>query len=139
MKRLIFLATPFLLMVACVKPSNEEKAKALIKEYILKYANDPKSYEAIEFGSLDSLQSIDMIGTGAEYFNLQNEFSKSTDMEERKRIMIRQHKILKDRQGFQMIHRYRASNAFGAKVLSDNIFYFNAGMDSVLVVRKPGE
>ncbi len=126
-------------MFSCTKPSEEEKAKALIKEYILKYANDPKSYEAVEFGSLDSLQSIDMIGTGAEYFNLQNEFSKSTDMEERKRIMVKQNKLLKDRQGFQMTHRYRASNAFGAKVLSDNIFYFNAGIDSILAVRKPGE
>ena len=140
MKRIIYLAIYALLAVySCGNPSNEEKAKTLIKNYIDKHADDPESYEAVAFGSLDSMTSISMIGTGVEYANLQRDFDKSTDMEKRKSIMAQQQEVLKDRQGFRITHKYRANNALGAKILSEDVFYLNAGLDSVLTVRKTGE
>lgn len=43
----------FIALVACSQ-SKEEKAKSLIKENMKTSMNDFKSYEAVEFGKLDS-------------------------------------------------------------------------------------
>jgi hypothetical protein len=50
-----FLFVAIILMIGC--QTKEEKARTAIKEYLSKTLNDFKSYEPIEYGSLDSNES----------------------------------------------------------------------------------
>lgn len=51
MRKLVFVFA--LLLSACSQPTKEELARQKIKEFIQKNANDPSSYESIEYGKLE--------------------------------------------------------------------------------------
>src|SRR5688572_13217873 len=56
MKKLLLPVCLILLIAACTKPkSGKELAEASIKSHLDSTLSDPKSYEAISFGSLDTL------------------------------------------------------------------------------------
>jgi hypothetical protein len=55
MKKVLIVFSLLAVLAGCT--SNEKKAKSLIKDYMKTHLNDPKSYEAVEFGTLDTLFS----------------------------------------------------------------------------------
>ena len=126
------------LLAACSNStvSNQQKAEASVKEFLKKNLNDPSSYQPGEFGKLDSIKvdttrvnelrkaeeslpDDDLLKTldnGTFYDSLANSISDSM------------HKIGK----WQILHSYRAKNAFGAFVLTNDVFY----LDSNFAVKK---
>lgn len=54
MKRSLFIITVIAILASC-SSSNEDKAKALIKEYMKENLKDPSSYEPVSYSQLDSL------------------------------------------------------------------------------------
>lgn len=56
MKRLLFIAL-MAMFVGCA-PTPEKVAQNLIKDYLQKTLDDPSSYEAVEFGQLDTIKHL---------------------------------------------------------------------------------
>lgn len=54
MKKIMFLAVMAMFLLAC--SSNQKKAEQSVQTYLEENLNDPKSYESIEFGKLDSIK-----------------------------------------------------------------------------------
>lgn len=131
MKRIIMVLV--IVLAGCSK-SPEEKAQKLIKEYIINNANDPKSYEPIEFSNLDTffkdeydIKGLDSVNklmkeeriSFEEFITLSDSVSKI------------KYKIPRD---LKMNHSFRANNAFGAKIKSTKEFHFNFNVDSLLYI-----
>lgn len=135
MKRIVLTLVFAGFILGCSK-SPEQKAKDLIQSYIKKNANDPESYEPVDFGSLDTINSIGPIS--AEYLILKEQYDMILDDDFDKKIEIldRQKNILNDTlkypKGLAINHTYRAKNGFGAKILGHTRFYFNLELDSII-------
>lgn len=109
----------------------ESKAKDLIKKYIKENANDPNSYEAVEFDNLDTLKTF--YASSPEFLENENDYENGFINEERYRMVkdsIR-YGFKPEFSGFMMRHKFRANNALGGKVLNTNVFYFNDEMTSI--------
>ena len=70
MKKITILIVAVTLLVSCSNP--EKKAQKLIEKELQTSLNDPKSYESVNFGSLDSVftspsRDIDYIGYKSKY------------------------------------------------------------------------
>lgn len=160
MKKILYIAATALLLGACAKPAptNEEKAQKLINEFIMANANDPKSYEAVSFGTLDSTFSsyyasdrykeLDSIRENLEkrkivyemFLNASKKGNKYLDSIEfclDKQIDIN-NKMTSEAEnykgehfGWKMSHRYRAANGFGAITLGTTIFYFDKELTEI--------
>lgn len=153
MKKYILSIMAAMLMASCTStPTPEEQAKKLITDYIMANANDPKSYEAVSFGTLDSTFSsyyasdrykeLDSIRENLEkrkivyemFLNWSNKGNKYLDSIEfclDKQIEIN-NKMTSEAEnykgnhfGWKMSHRYRAANGFGAITLGTTTFFFN--------------
>lgn len=134
MKRIIAVLASVVLLLGCLK-SPEDKAKGLIKEYINKYANDPESYEPIEFGDLDTLASIGIVSP--EFIELYEEYNSKDESDSfvRNEILNDMQAIQESKEypkGWAMNHSFRAKNSFGAKIIGNKRFYFNLEIDSIL-------
>lgn len=55
MKNVLLVACSALMICACSTNTPEKKAQTLIKEHLKATMNDPKSYESVSFGTLDSV------------------------------------------------------------------------------------
>lgn len=112
---------------AC-KNTPEDKAKALIKDYLSKNMNDFKSYEAVEFGSLDSLNTE---------FDESKFLSIDTSISYNQRqadsiIASEKAKFKPEFEGYMMTHVFRGKNSFGSLVLNKNAFLFDENLTEVV-------
>ena len=159
MKKYILPIMATMLMASCAsEPTNEERAQKLITDYILANANDPKSYEAVSFGTLDStfssyyasdrFKELDSIRENLEkrkivyemFLNWSNKGNKYLDSIEfclDKQIEIN-NKMTSEAEnykgehfGWKMSHRYRAANGFGAITLGTTVFHFNKELTEI--------
>ncbi len=132
MKKVILLISVFGLLLSCNK-SNEEKAKALVKEYIVKNANDPDSYESVEWGTLDSTYIVKY----TEEFKKNSELmSKARDEYEIARLENLNYTMLLNKEkygkGWVIYHKFRGKNGYGAKMLADSKFYLDSALTKVV-------
>lgn len=77
MKRIILVLALSMVLFSCSK-SIEKQAQDNITEYLKKNMDDPKSYENVEFGKLDTLHSS--FEESKEGIELRTEDSKLSDM-----------------------------------------------------------
>lgn len=141
-----------LVLIICLlscNTSNEDKTKALVKEYLSKNLNDPKSYEEVSWGKIDSsfitfeeryrieLHTLEKLSTDAisELRNgdisIGNENKKSYDS--LNLVIENLKKQYKPTFNSLMIrHDYRAKNAFGAVVLQSKTFYISDDFSKII-------
>ena len=159
MKNLILLI--FVGVCFSCTPSPEKKAQELIKTNLSKTMQDWNSYEAVEFGKLDSTFTTfqdDKKWKG--YYLYQQLFEgksdrlhKLADSEEnpKKKIQILdsalnalsvseryldslhafQKNFKGEFNGWKMIHTYRGNNSLGAKIIAKTVFYFDKDITGV--------
>lgn len=129
MKTLYILIASFAL-VGCQK-SNEDIAKSLINDYIKASANDPESYEPVEFDKLDTLKTF--YAYSKEYLENKEKYDdKFRNYEDYNTIRDSLKKaFVPEFTGFMMRHKFRAKNGFGAKILNSKVFYFDKELSKV--------
>lgn len=145
MKKLFMPIMAAILMASCAsEPTPEEQAQKLITDYIMANANDPKSYEPVSFGTLDS--TFSSFYASQRYDDLKKKESTydslwhyhlaignfdscswySDKKGEIRSLMHDEANTYKGEHfGWKMSHRYRAANGFGAITLGTTIFYFD--------------
>jgi hypothetical protein len=101
MKKYIFI-TMLLILSACTF-TKQQKAEKLIKKYLDSSLNDPKSYESVSFS--EPIKLKDTIIKLGETFDT-----------------VRHHG------DFLILHTYRAKNAFGAVIKSDEWFKIDSAL-----------
>lgn len=152
MKQILFLIAIATTFTSC--SSNESKAKGLVKEYLQKQLNDPQSYEAVEWGKLDSSyttfeQEISLENAEIKMFT--KSYSKAVDdmtidvgnheafaIDKADAEMYKQkvdslQSIIDKKklnfkptfEGFKISHTYRAKNLMAALGLHTSIFFFD--------------
>lgn len=102
MKKLLLIPLLSAAIFSCgeIKKSPNDIAKVLIKDFVQETFDDPESYEPLDFSSIDTFNSIDLIGNP-----------------EKKLVVV---------------HKFRAKNRMGAKILEQRRFLFNLELDSVI-------
>ncbi|QQT43347.1 Uncharacterised protein [Sphingobacterium multivorum] len=133
MRKVILLISVLGLLFSCNK-SNEQKAKDLVTEYIKKNANDPDSYESIEWGSLKG-DSTNFYKTD-EYRYLRSKIDANVDSFEviSSRIDSLDKTFNKEFLGYFIQHKFRIKNGFNAKILEYKYFTINKDLDSIMEV-----
>lgn len=152
MKKNIITFMVAALAISCTPPTPtpEQKAQALITDYIMTNANDPKSYEAVSFGTLDSTfvsfyasdrykelkkQEIHFDSLWRHHLDKAN-FDSCTFYSNKKsevfKMMTNEAGTYKGEHfGWMMSHRYRAANGFGAITLGTTTFYFDKELTEI--------
>lgn len=136
MIKIAVLAAASILFLGC-KSTDEEKAKSFIQKYIKENANDPDSYEPIEFGELDTFMMSVIFSK--DYEDVFQDYDAAPDGSRHKDDAYHELIRLKlepslNPKCFVIRHKFRSKNGFGAKVLAENDFFINSSMDSVLYI-----
>lgn len=102
MKKLLLIPLLSAVFFSCseTEKSPNDRVKVLIEDFVQKTFDDPESYEPLDFSSIDTFNSIDLIGNP-----------------EKKLVVV---------------HKFRAKNRMGAKILEQRRFLFNLELDSVI-------
>lgn len=121
--------------------STDSKIKTLISEYMKNNLHDYSSYEpvntSLEFGDvvLDIRESADQI---IKEMALRDSIWRSARSDaEKEKIILKADSLYRTRkriQGWNVYHRYRSKNAFGATVLSDIHFVIDSQATKILRV-----
>ena len=157
MKKIILTVAVFLFLISCSK-SPEIIAQKNISEYVKNLMNDPKSYESVKFGKLDTIyqnfsETDEGIKLASEDSDLSNKMKALTDeiasansSKELIKIRDKNEYITKRRyeiadineknihfkgkfKGLFMIHQYRSKNSFGALILKHNRFILDKNLN----------
>lgn len=120
--------------MGCAK-SNDQKAKELIKKKLFTTMNDFKSYEAVEFETLDSAFTRFDVMKYNPTGTFGNVMPKAVVLSIQKEKARFKPKFI----GYQMIHTYRHQNEFGATVLEKRLFFFDKSLSRVVNVIDPAE
>ncbi len=154
MKKIFLLLFVSILLLGCSSP--EKRAHKLIQAELKKTMNDFESYEPIEFSKIDTAflayqytkEYLSKYDSAEKIRELSSQIigDRSIDPEIRLRMYdsIRgdyelKMKILKwsenmpsdIQEGWSIKHSYRQNNEQGAKVLSESVFYFTIGLDTI--------
>lgn len=114
-KRILTFIALSVILFSC--SNNTDRAKKLIKEELSKSLNDFKSYEPVQYGTLDS--------TFTSFDDTKYRLDDSLEMMEDKKGFK---PILN---GFRIEHSFRAKNSFGAYVLTKYYFFFDPELKKV--------
>lgn len=157
MKKFILSLFAIAVLCSCGK-SNEEKAQELIKANLKETMKDWSSYEPVNFSKLDS--TFTEYKNLPEAAKIEMEVAKLQAESDSIRILANSsasyevlfdqaiEKIRKAKEldstfnankenykgnfnGWQMIHKYRGNNSYGAKDLATTAFYFDANVTKV--------
>jgi PBP1b-binding outer membrane lipoprotein LpoB len=139
--------------------SPEEKAQDNVKKYLMGNMNDPKSYESVSFGKLDSMfssfdeseEGIELIKQEKELSDKLNELdekinhtqslSELSEIEKSGKIIIEKRKNIIDLKfekslsykgefiGFELKHSFRGKNKMGGLVLENSTFILDKNLD----------
>ncbi|WP_437918542.1 hypothetical protein [Sphingobacterium sp. LRF_L2] len=127
---LIGILAVFTSLLSCSE-SNENRIKSSVKQYISENTNDPSSYEEVSWSKIDTV--FEPFSKTQEAKEMQDRMatllkkSKKTFEEEKELIniqMVYDYKKGTRKTGgriesYEIIHKMRGKNAFGALVLSD--------------------
>lgn len=127
MKKIFIITALSLMMAACQEPY--EKA---IDDYYADHLNDPSSYELIEMSKQPQVLSPTSMVT--------LEYADSPDLLDRlDRLREKFKSEGKDPNevvGYYVIHEYRATNKFGAKVRQKDIVILDLDKETIIHVQK---
>jgi len=145
MKKLVFCVLVSLAFLLACNKSNEKKAQDMIKSYILENANDPNSYESIEFGNIDTIYTHHWDDSTYQAINNSKyEFLNDPSIVNDPNFDVDKHfdslnnaleAYEKNFKGVPskliMTHKFRANNSFGAKVINTTSFYFDTELSRI--------
>jgi len=121
MNKLLLTIALALLVASCSTSSQNSKvdaAKELIQSHLQKNLDDPKSYEAGEFGQLDSITKFEESGQNINYV---------------KHGVLPPDSVTTPRFfGYRMTHDYRAKNKMGGLEKKRSVFYLSPDMKFVI-------
>lgn len=148
MKKLAFFAAAAI-FAACT-PTPEETAQQLITDYLQKNMNDPKTYEAIEFGKLDStFTNFQETGEYQELDALYERYIALAKLKQSEKefkaamaaldtaeiyansIKEKEQSYKPTHSGWKMTHSYRGANGLGVVIKCENAFFFNIDLSDV--------
>lgn len=158
MKKVLFVSIAALLVCGCSTP--EKSAQKLIKDYLAANLNDAKSYEGVEFGTLDSVFTTlkdtpyYRYKSKFDYFINEAQFAtnmlgityskkESKEYEEKFNTSISEAEkysqmadsvadaFVPEFKGWQMTHKYRAKNGVGALNISTAMVQFDKDLTTV--------
>lgn len=150
MKKTVFILLTVLL--AACSETREQKAQGLVKEYLNKNLNDPKSYESVSWGTLDSsfttyeeIAAIDiaMQSKAAERAvdELKNGDPEIGEMYKKdydsltKRLDSIKLAYKPTFNCLMLKHKYRAKNAMGAVILEEKTFFIADDFSKVIYTK----
>lgn len=119
--------------------SKESKAKSSIENMIKNNINDPSTYESVEYGTLDSVNLVEI----DPFFLSLKEKAKDqgrnyTEQIQQAYLSLEIAKTLsgidldEKKSGYKIIHKFRAQNDYGILALSTYIFYLNSDLTEIL-------
>lgn len=131
------MAACLLSLGACTK-SPEQKAEALIEEYMQSHLKDPASYECIKQSNLGKVTpmstALELIEKGCKERGYPNDSIDS--MLARFRAMREQEgKDPYEHLGYTMTLKYRAKNSFGGYEIQESEFIFNKELTAIEAVK----
>lgn len=127
-----FLILLIISISSCATPP-EQTVQKLVKEYIKSNANDPNSYEAVEFGTLNEEHSLAL--SIQKYAKVFNGVDNESDPKLHNLYLSLEDSIVKNvgfGRGYSIQHTYRAKNKFNAKVLNKHTFYIDSAMTKIV-------
>jgi hypothetical protein len=157
----VVLAT---VLFGCTSP--EKKAQKLIEEKLQEILNDPKSYEPVSFGSLDSAftsvyENLDYIRINAKYTvysgNVEDKSNYEYFDEDKIKYVVdfelwqseidtakkyiavlekMEKEFIPEFKGWSMTHKLRAKNAMNATILGEYIFWFDKDITKIIDYKK---
>ncbi len=126
-----------LLLGACAK-TPQQKAEALIEEYMQTHLKDPASYECIRMSNLGNITpmstALELIEKGCKEHGYPND--SINPMLKRFRLMQEQQgKDPYELLGYTLTLKYRAKNSFGGYEIQESEFIFNKELTAIEAVK----
>jgi len=119
--------------------SKEEKAKDLIENLIKKDIDDPSTYEAVEYGTLDSVSLIEIDPFFLSLREKARDQGRSSYKEQidQAYLSLDISKALglnldTTKSGHKIFHKFRAQNKLGLLSLNTYVFYLDSDLTQVL-------
>jgi hypothetical protein len=140
--RYIIIITSLLILLACNK-SPENKAQTTVKSYLDTVLNNPKTYESMSWSKVDSAYEDGIknplyrqyLDSSIQILNAPIESSMEYVMKSReyrhKADSISQTTWKEKWLGYQVTHKFRASNKMGAVTIFQERFILSPGLDTV--------
>ncbi len=128
--------TAGVLMLAACSKSPEQKAQAMIEDYMQAHLNDPASFELVKYSNLGKRTPMERAFVQITNECIAQHMSDSIDvfLARFKENYSSKGKDPYEILGWEMSCKYRANNAYGAKILKEETFVFNPEMTEILVV-----
>ena len=155
MRKILIVASVILTLCACSKEPTtpEDKARALIKEYINNNLGDPASYESIILGPIDSIfnrpyydlaheqykQIYDSLDVAWEYMMDLGLYAEAVKVADKSSELVDTwlnswDTLSYEHYGYGAIHKFRAANTFGGKEIYMFYIEFDKEIGSIINV-----
>lgn len=134
MRKVLVMILALLALTGC-----KEKHERLIDEYLEAHLKDPASYQNIEIGKPDLITPMSMAIAECLERKKAGLFSLDTInvfLDHWKHTLESAGINPYDTLGWEVSHRYRAKNSFGAIDLYDVVYVFDKSMNRITDVRK---
>lgn len=133
--KVLTLSASLLLLGACAK-TPEQKAQALIEDYMHQNLNDPASFELVEFGGLKNRTPMALAFVQITNECIARNCSDSIDvyLARFKENYTKSGKDPYEVIAHEMSCKYRANNSYGAKILKEEMFVFDTDVTRIVSV-----
>lgn len=125
---------PFVLW-ACTK-TPEQRAQAMIKDYMQAHLNDPASFELVQYSNLANRTPMEraFVQITKECIAQHKSDSIDTYLARFKESYSNKGKDPYEVLGREMTCKFRANNVYGAKVLQEQTFVFDTDVSHIVAV-----
>lgn len=134
MRKVLFMFLAILVLSGC-----KEKYERVIDDYLEAHLKDPSSYQNVEIGKPGIITPMSMAISECLKRKEAGEFSLdtlNTFLEHWKAYLVKSGTNPYDTLGWEVEHRYRAKNSFGATDLYNVVYVFDKDMNRITDVRK---
>ena len=134
MRKVLFMLLALLALTGC-----KEKHEKLIDEYLEAHLKDPDSYQNIKLGKPDLITPMSMAIAECLERKKTGEFSFDTInvfLDHWKQHLERSGINPYDTLGWEVSHRYRAKNSFGATDIVEVVYTFDKNMNRITEARQ---
>ena len=131
-KRLSWILVAAMVLVGC---DTREPYQRIIEEYLKQHLKDPSSYECVEFGSPKIITPMSRALVETTRRSLAGEFpadSISSKLDQIKAYFISQGTEPYDTLGWEVHHKYRAKNSYGALDLEEVVYILDKSQSKII-------
>lgn len=149
MKKILLLTISVITLLSCGQ-SNEEKAKGLIESHLKETMKDWSSYEPVNYSPLDStfneykntpegakiqleVSKLQLQSDSLRYIHdlkgALKSIEKAIELDSIYKVNAKSYKGYFN--GWQMIHKYRGNNSYGAKTIATTAFFFDKDITKI--------